>query len=352
MNFLRLIRHLSFSLSALAASTALFAIALAAFLVFGTPRRQVVAVFSSSQDRQEEHALEQFLVAHGAVSCAPMVEAAVRTETYIARARATAATSCEADGSGPQTIVALHFANKVDLAAWELDNNDYVRGNAEIGTCSESRGSTPWASSNGVLAGLLYCEPSGSVAGIAWSDQAQLDGFYASSGRDGMTALLAWWAEEIKGSPATLSPGTHTIKSLFAKAIRGGLAHCGTLQSPLADAAIDCGRIVPAAAPTGYADDLKIFHFPNARTLNAFYDNYQAAYRAPATYAGIYCDKGSLVSATYYSESRLAGRIFCYPDNDKQFLLWTIDSANIAALVERDDENEGALYRVWTILPG
>jgi hypothetical protein len=336
-----------FSFTALGAAVALFVTALGAFLVLGIPAHRTVGVFTSGHNRQQEHAIEQYLERHGAEACNAATQTVTPQSTYLASARASAVVSCDVGGSGPQTVLGLQFANSADLNAWERDNINYVQGTEAVGTCSERDGLTPWAGAGGSLAGTLYCEASSGVSALVWSNRRQLAGFYASSSHDGMSALLDWWEERIRGRPATEQSGLGTIRSLIAHVARSRLSDCTAVHRPLSDAGLECGKVVPVASPHDYLDSLTVLHFGSATTLNAFYSNYQRAFRAPSTEGAVYCDSGALVSSTYYLGSQLGGRIFCYPYNNSEYILWTNDRRRIAGLARRADENETALYRAW-----
>jgi hypothetical protein len=343
----------SFVWSALAAAVAIFGVALACFLILGTPGRRVVSVLSSTRDAKQERSLVKYLESHGGADCQGIERTVAKDSQYVAGARSIAYVRCNAVGTGADTVGAARFKTADDLSAWDTDNHNYRAGTGTWGTCFPFWGESQWATRDGSGGGTLTCAPGGNGGNtITWSDKRSLTGYFAASASDAMPALLTWWQQHVRGRPTGEDAGLRSIRETFGGAVEGGLDKCRRLRHPLADAVLNCGRSTPTSDSRSYVDALTVFHFRDGRALDSFFKNYERQFHAPSTTAQTFCDKGTLVSSTYDNSGQTAGRIFCFPDGTEHYLLWTLDRRNLAAIIARSDQNARGLYRAWQSLPG
>lgn len=351
------VTRLPSSVTAAAAAAVLFALSLVAFLLIGAPGRRIVSVFQSGQDPRQAAKLAHYLQSHGGQQCAPSVTSVTPRDTYVARALAVARVSCNAIGTGADSLIGYRFSNASDLAAWKTDQHNFVAGIGVVGRCEQSTGQGPWADTTGALRGQLYCEGTTQRAEIAWSDDERLSSYVAFGHSSSMAPLVEWWETNIKGLASGDQAGARALHVMFDRSVEGGLSGCNAIPDPVADAVLQCGAITPSADRHDSADGLTLYHFRNAAALDIFFKAFTSEYRAPTSRGTATCNSAALVSETYSSGGKTAGSDFCYaaaqyPSGSAQYLLWTIDSVNIAALISRNDENERALYRVWQWLPG
>src|SRR5206468_7597262 len=100
------------------------------------------------------------------------------------------------------------------------------------GSLASPVGETPWASDTGGVAGTLYCSPEGDRSAIYWTDTQRLTGYYATAEYGGVTPLLTWWQQHVRGSATGASSGFAAIHSAFAGAVQGRLARCSPEPDP------------------------------------------------------------------------------------------------------------------------
>jgi hypothetical protein len=341
-----------FSFSALAVATLLFCVALVVFLVLGgTPERRVVSVLSSTTNGAQEKALAAYLEHHGAKNCTSTRQDVKKGDFYIARAQAIASVSCETIGTGPDSVEAVRFKTEEDLKDWGQEHHDYVAGSGSYGPCLTGPGEAQWTNAAGAIAGRIYCEELQSGGGVAWTDLSRRTGYYATSDSAVVAAIVTWWHRHIRGQAQDEEAGLRVIRSALGGAVKGGLADCSHIRDPLADAGLECDRVIRTVRNRGRTDGLTAFHFHDDSALDAFFKNYEYQFRAPGDSGDEFCDTSALVSTTYdYKGDTAAGRIFCFPDDTNQYIVWTIDSRNLAVLIHRRDQNEKALYRAWQVL--
>jgi hypothetical protein len=331
----------------------LFAIALTAFLLLDAPGYKRVPALRSGSDVSAQRALTTYLEAHGGENCAPDTYTVTKTRMgFVPSVRATAAVSCDAVGTGPKRIGGVHFSSLNDLHAWERENHNNLRGDDVAGRCGVVAGQTPWTDLHDVIRGALYCEPQSTGSYVAWSDRPRLSAFYASSEVGTASAIISWWRHYIRGKPPSEASALRTIRTTVARAVRGGATSCNPSLDALADGVLNCDRVTPRKAPRRYVDTLTIFHFRDGRSLDAFFKNTESEFRAPTRPDSDFCDKAALVSSTYVNRGQTAGRIFCYPSDGGEYLVWTVDDRNLALEISRADQDIRSLYRAWQALAG
>jgi hypothetical protein len=345
-----------FSIAALVAALALFIVSFAASLLLDDTHVRSVTVLTAKQEAKPLRSLMAFMSRHNGVNCEPMRQTAGASSRYTARVLSVAAAACETRGSGPDSIVGLRFRSDQDLGAWAYDHASYV---AIVGNVHACEGEMPavgsWSRGGSTLDGRLYCEPSPSKGGgLAWTDTAEKSAFFISSSSASVSTLLGWWRRYIQGRPEPESGAIDDIRKAFRGYLRaGGLKGCQETSGPLADAALECGRVATANAKGGYVDHVDVFHFESGRALDTFFDEYKVAYRAPTKPLAGYCYSRALNVGTYATAGISdAGNIFCYPDDRGQHILYTIDRRNLAVLISRDDGSVKGAYMAFRWFPG
>lgn len=293
--------------------------------------------------------------AFGVEDCEPEPTTLPEHTQLIAAAWAAARVSCDATGTGAQSVVGLKFRSGDALTAWEDDYRNYLGGKHITGTCSGSDGQSPWADASGEIRGRIFCfYRDSSTAVVLWSDTEAKAGYYAVSAQNGLNDLIAWWAEHVRGVPSGERAGEVKIRRKLQPRVKGGLEGCKRTRSVIADAALTCGRSTVPAADT-YVDYLGIYSFHDEATMDAFFKSYTSEFDGPDKRTAVYCDKAALVSATFGPEGGPAtGRIFCFPTSGNggtQWILWTVDDDLVAGLIGRADQDEHALYKAWRKLP-
>jgi hypothetical protein len=339
---------------AVGTSATLFTGSLILFLILGTPERRVVSVFANTQDPKQVGELKSYLEHHGATRCEPYVRKADKTELYFSTTRATAAVSCDAIGTGADHLRAYRFSKPSDLTAWETEQVGFIGSTGSYGVCDSEGGRSPWTNEDGVISGELICESTsdGNDNTIAWSDRPRRTGFFARADSSGVPALLSWWDKNVRGRRTTATAGDQAIRSTFARYLKGGMNGCHSEFDAMADAVVSCSSVVPRTKPKARLNQLTVYHFRRAPALDAFFENYAREFRAPRASSRTFCGIGSLVSSTYFNKGQLAGRVFCFPSNSSEFLLWTIDRRRLAGLISRSDQNAQKVYDAWQSLPG
>jgi hypothetical protein len=345
------------SLVALASALVLFGLSLAASLLLHDKSVQPVKALKATQDQRALRALMTDLKARNATNCVPFTQTADASSRYTARVLSVASASCDTLGSGPDSIVGLHFRNLTDLRSWEYDNRSFVAVTDNMRACGV--GSPPfgwWSRGGSTLDGRIYCEPSASKGGgVAWSERSDLNGFYVSSTSASIDTLLAWWRRYVQRRPTPDPGGLQAIRRAFRGYVAGsGLDGCRETSGPLPDAALICDRVTAAHPGAGSVDHLSAFHFQSAKALTTFFADYKDAYRAPDdTSITGFCRSRALYAGTYDSgDNKDVGSVFCYPDEGVQDVLYTIDAQDLAILLGRDDGSVNGVFQVFKWFPG
>lgn len=338
-----------FSYSALAVSGLLFGLSLAGFLISGIGAKHLSrgTELESIRDAAAEHSLTKALEVIGVQNCYATMYSVTSASFWVVGVRAIAYVRCQAEGSGAQTVGAFQFRSSSDLADWKTVQAD-ANADEGSGTCEGNYGQSPWSDAKGRIRGTIFCAIFGGTAEIAWSDNAAHIGYFAESSQNNIRSLLDWWQAHARGGTQSKA-GIHLLRKLYGPNVKGGLGSCSTGSSPIADAVIQCGAIASAAEPRQTADTLKLYYFSKSYLLNAFYENYATQYHAPVGTSGVFCENAALVATTYGDPT--AGRVFCFPTGGGEagalWLLWTDDSQHAAGLLQRQDQNQHAIVKMW-----
>lgn len=347
---IRVVVTARFAFSALAASVGLFVLVFVVFRLIGVDGPRAATYLRSVNDRRSEQALVVEIQRVGGHDCGTQPVSVSSHDFWLVFVRAVAHASCQVGSSGASRVSGYSFRSRSDLEDWNTAQSEYASSIGAYGPCEGDFGVSEWSDGSDRIRGKIACytDPDGSAV-IAWSDNDANAGYIASSTRTGLGSLFDWWQQHVRG--AEVGKDSAVLSHDFGSEIAGGLHNCRQGRSPLADDVLTCDEIHAANDPSAIADSLSLYHFATEAQLNSFYSAYTNAFRAPERNAeGVACGKAELVATTYGEPTE--GRVFCFTavagEYGASWLLWTRDHDLEAGLLERSDQNERALYRIWS----